>query len=218
MICAPCSWASARIRDASCLASASCARYCSSSSLASAWASSDRLRPPSIRSVRSASVFWILGMSILPRIPNTTTKQMTPMTSSAPDGMSGSCPDDESARKNMVRPPPPKSVLEDEGGHEADEGERLGQREADPHVQRDASGRLGLAGHRLDGVAEDQADADARADGGQTIADGTDVDLQDLGIGRGGGESCGKRHRVQSFTCRTGGSSPRVGRGSRGGG
>jgi hypothetical protein len=80
-------------------------------------------------------------------------------------------------------------------GHEADQRERLGQREADPHVQRDAAGGLRLAGHGLDRVTEDQADADARADSGETVSDGAGVDAQHGLGGRGGrNESGGKRH------------------------
>src|SRR4029077_13205530 len=75
-------------------------------------------------------------------------------------------------------------VLEDERRHEADQGERLGEREADPHVQRDAAGGLWLPGHGLDRVTEHQADADARADGGETVADRADVDVQRLGGAR----------------------------------
>src|ERR1700759_3954627 len=93
----------------------------------------------------------------------------------------------------MVRSlPRPGSVLEDERGHEADQCERLGQREADPHVQRDASGGLRLPGHGLDRVAEDQADADARADGREAVSDSAGVEADDLG--RASGESSGKRH------------------------
>src|SRR6266581_3515964 len=188
MICAPCSLASSRSREASCLASASCCRYWSSSSLASACASSERARPPSISSVRSDSVLLILGISILPRKPNTSTKQIAPMISSAPAGTSGFC-DASAARYLMVGSLPwgLRVLLEDERGDQADERERLGQREPDPHVQRDAAGGFRLPGHRLDGVTEDQADADAGADGGETVTDRTDVVDVD-GLGRAGGE------------------------------
>src|SRR5258705_9835803 len=94
----------------------------------------------------------------------------------------------------MVRSlPRPGSVLEDERGHEADQRERLGEREADPDVQRDAAGGLRLPGHGFDRVAEDQADADARADGGESVSDGAGVEADDLG--RASGKSSGKRHR-----------------------
>src|SRR5215469_7220273 len=99
-------------------------------------------------------------MSIRPRIPNTRMKTIVPITSSAPVGTSGSC--DASARNFMVGSlSGAMSVLEDERGHQADERERLGQRKPDPHIQRDAAGGFRLPGHRLDGVTEDQADADA---------------------------------------------------------
>src|SRR5215469_18642873 len=76
---------------------------------------------------------------------------------------------------------------EDERRDEADEGERLGQREADPHVLRDTAAGLGLTSHGLDRVAEDQADADAGADGGEAVSQGAEtLDVDDLGTGRGG--------------------------------
>src|SRR5207244_7380477 len=84
-------------------------------------------------------------------------------------------------------------LLEDERGHEADQRECLGQREAAPRVQGDATGGLRLPGHGLDRVAEDQADADARADGSETVSDGAGVEADDLG--RASGKSSGKRHR-----------------------
>ena len=40
---------------------------------------------------------------------------------------------------------------------------------------------LGLARHRLDGVADDEADADARADGREAVADGPEAALQLVG-------------------------------------
>src|SRR5580692_804627 len=98
LIWAPCSLASSRSRAASCLASASCSRYWSSSCLASVWASSDRARPPSIMSVRSVSVCWILGISILASTPNTTTNTIVPMMNSGKAGISGFCPVSDWAR------------------------------------------------------------------------------------------------------------------------
>src|SRR5580700_6197027 len=140
MIAAPCSLASSRIRAASCLASSSCARYCWSTACASACASSARLIPPSIWSWRSSSVFIIRGRPILARKPNTKTKRIVPMMNSGHEGSSGLYDAVSAASGIMVRSLPGRGsgVLEDERGHEADQGERLGEREADPHVQRDA--------------------------------------------------------------------------------
>src|SRR5215469_12914137 len=184
MICAPCSLASSRSLAASCLASASCSRYWSSSCLASACASSDRARPPSIISVRCASVCCALGSRNLASAPNTRRKRIVPIMNSGHEGSSGFVDAVSAARGIIMRSlPEPGSVLEDERRHEADQRERLGQREADPHVQRDAAGGLRLAGHRLDRVAEDQADADAGADGGETVSDGAGVE-PDGGAGR----------------------------------
>src|SRR4051794_34762802 len=61
----------------------------------------------------------------------------------------------------------------DEAEDEGVEHDRLGEREAQPLDRRDLVPHLGLAGHRLDDLAEDVADADARADGAEA---GTDAE------------------------------------------
>src|SRR4051794_31036597 len=65
------------------------------------------------------------------------------------------------------------SARDDEGKHEAEERERFGERDAEEHGRADHAGRLRLAGHRRDGVADDQPDADARADGRAAVDDAT---------------------------------------------
>src|SRR4029077_19309986 len=70
---------------------------------------------------------------------------------------------------------------------------RHAQRKADPPTRGDPAGVLRLPGHGLDRVAEDQADADARADRRETVSDGAGVEADDLG--RASGKSSGKRHR-----------------------
>src|SRR5829696_10171268 len=63
--------------------------------------------------------------------------------------------------------------LEEEGDqarHEAVEEARLGEREAEPLDAGDLVAHLGLAGHRLDYLAEDDADADAGAHGTKAAA------------------------------------------------
>src|ERR1700761_8938942 len=150
--------------------------------------------PPWIASSRSASIVMIRGSSILASTPNTTTKTTVPMMNSGQVGSSGFCAVSAARLITWYSLPskcqavPGSAVLEDERRHEADQGQRLGQREADPHVQGDAAGRLRLTGHGLDRVAEDQADADARADGRETVTDSADVDVQR----RAGGESSGE--------------------------
>src|ERR1700744_3839192 len=94
---------------------------------------------------RSASVFMIRGSSILPRMPKTTAKTMVPMISSGQVGTSGSCAAASARRCVMMTCPFPGacryparlSGREDERGDQTDQGERLGQGEADPHVQGD---------------------------------------------------------------------------------
>src|SRR3712207_8752246 len=75
---------------------------------------------------------------------------------------------------------------EDEGDDQADEREGLGECGAEERVGPGQAGRLGLAGGRLDVGGPDDADADARADGGEAVADRADAadelrrDLRDL--------------------------------------
>src|SRR5450755_3689852 len=109
-----------------------------------------------------------------------------PMISSVRSGASGPRPD--AARCFTVLLPlwTPSSVLEDERDHEPDQGQSLGQREADVHVGPDQAGRLRLPGHRLDAVTEYQADADAGDDGGQAVRNCADVDADDA-LGRSSG-------------------------------
>src|ERR671939_2169456 len=59
----------------------------------------------------------------------------------------------------------------DQAEDERVEDDRLGQREAEPLDARDLLAHLRLAGDRLDHLAEDVADADARADGAEPGAD-----------------------------------------------
>ena len=60
-------------------------------------------------------------------------------------------------------------LLQEDEDDEADEGQRLGEGNAEEHRRLDLAGGLGLTGHGLDGVAEDDADADAGTDGGEAV-------------------------------------------------
>src|SRR5215469_3028802 len=120
----------------------------------------------------------IRGSASRARKPNTRTKRIVPMMNSGHEGSSGLYDAVSAASEVMVRSLPEQGssgVVEDERRHEADQCERLGEREADPHVQRDAAGGLRLACHGLDRVPEHQADADAGANSGQTVGNGTQV-------------------------------------------
>ena len=67
------------------------------------------------------------------------------------------------------------SALGEEEEDEPEQRERLGERDTEEHRRADRSGHLGLAGHGRDGVADHDADADARADGRGAVDDaGTD--------------------------------------------
>src|ERR1022692_241180 len=130
---------------------------------------------------------------------------MVPMISSTASGISGSGADD-AARKITVRlplcersrsaPSSPRSAggVEDERDDDADQGQRLGQREPDVHIRADQPGRLRLTGHGLDAMTEDQADADAGPDGREAVGDRPEVDDQ-RGRGAGGGRKmCEVKH------------------------
>src|ERR1022692_723288 len=82
---------------------------------------------------------------------------------------------------------------EDERDDDPDQGERLGEGEPDVHIGADHPGGLGLAGHGLDTVSEDQADADAGADGREAVAERPEVNVQ-LGYRLGG---CFDMNRVK---------------------
>src|SRR5215204_3432647 len=51
--------------------------------------------------------------------------------------------------------------LQEDEHHEADQGERLGEGDAQEHRGAHHAGRFGLAGHRLDRLADEVTDADA---------------------------------------------------------
>src|SRR5207244_13059967 len=63
----------------------------------------------------------------------------------------------------------------DQAEDEGVEDDRLGQGEAEPLDARDLVAHLGLTRHRLDDLAEDVADADARA---ERAAAGTDAERE----------------------------------------
>jgi hypothetical protein len=54
---------------------------------------------------------------------------------------------------------------DDEREGDAEQSQRLDQPDADEHVRPDLSGVLGLPGHRLDGLPDQDPQTDARPDG-----------------------------------------------------
>src|SRR5438445_13357994 len=70
----------------------------------------------------------------------------------------------------------------DELDDEPDEGQRLGERDPQEHRGPGDAGRLRLPGHGLDGVAHDEADADAGADGGESVRHRPEAVLQLVGL------------------------------------
>src|SRR5262245_47039030 len=66
----------------------------------------------------------------------------------------------------------------DELEDETDQGERLGERDAEEHRRPHVAGHLGLAGHRLHRLTDEVTDTDAGADGGETVTDRTEAGLE----------------------------------------
>src|SRR5436190_5387866 len=60
-------------------------------------------------------------------------------------------------------------LSDDEREHEPDQGQRLDQPDPDEHRPADQPRRFRLPGHGLHRLAHEDADPDARADGGQTV-------------------------------------------------
>src|SRR5688572_10598620 len=75
-----------------------------------------------------------------------------------------------SARTRTGGPP---LTRDDEREHEAEERERLGERDAQEHRGADHAGGLGLTGHGSDGVTHHDADADTRTDRSTAVDDAT---------------------------------------------
>src|SRR5215469_10868649 len=71
-------------------------------------------------------------------------------------------------------------LLEEVEDSDADQGQRLGQREADPQEAGEAALSLGLAGDRLHELPEDDADADAGANRREAVGECSQVDDVEL--------------------------------------
>src|SRR5215204_4360254 len=113
---------------------------------------------------------------------------ISPMMISPKAGTTGFGPssEDSVARySSMGRPVWCRGSGDDERHDEADQRQRLGQREAEEQVGPGQAGRLRLPGRRLDVGGEHDADTDAGADGRQAVAEGLDaaVDLSENGHG-----------------------------------
>src|SRR3546814_10049309 len=73
-----------------------------------------------------------------------------------------------------------RSGLAEEEDHEADEGQGLHEGDAEEHRGPDHAGGLGLAGHGLDGLADQVADADAGAQGPDAVRECCKAGVGDL--------------------------------------
>src|SRR5215469_18129633 len=141
--------------------------------------------PPSMASVRSCRVLVILGSSTTHSAPKTMKKPIAPTMTSTQLGTSGFGELAAASWLNMGGYLFRGVLLDEERDCDADQGERLGQREANPHEAGDPASCLGLTRDRLDRVAEDEADADARADSREAVRQRTQVleaeRLRDIG-------------------------------------
>src|SRR3954452_19412966 len=63
------------------------------------------------------------------------------------------------------------SEADEDEDHEADEGQGFGEGDTEEHGRTNHAGGLGLTGHRLDGLADEVTDADARSDRRQTVGE-----------------------------------------------
>src|SRR5690606_9389182 len=183
----PSSRAASRISPASVRASASWRVYSSSAASACFCASSALAMLPSMAAARSSSMAVSLGIATFHSTTRMMTKQIADQKISYGCGISGlgACSSAAVTRAFSILSPYVSEdgsvVAEDEAGGDADEGERLGEGDTDPHQHLQATGQLGLTGDALDRLSDDDADADGRADGCEAVADGCDgaVDLSE---------------------------------------
>src|SRR3954469_26059868 len=91
-------------------------------------------------------------------------------------------PGKASARARQPRTSSPQAAFpyalellarDDEREDEAEQREGFGEGDTEEHRRTDHAGRLRLTSHRRDGVADDEADADSRADGCAAVDDAT---------------------------------------------
>src|SRR5215204_4669837 len=148
---------------------------------------------PWILSARAASVAFRAGKANFHSAKKTMRKASPATISSTSGGIStlmppaSSSPTASAARINVfsIGAFLSASVLvpgrdsDDERQHEAEQRQRLDERDTEEHRRAHHAGRLGLPSHRLDRLAHQEADADAGADGGEAVdealADGADV-------------------------------------------
>src|SRR5215204_1118970 len=167
------------------------ARYSSSTWSASRLASSADSIDSSIARRRLSSASAMRGKASLLRrnsvIPNAASVQIISPTFGLTRKLpppSSSPPPVSCAIRTRLPMSPTRSISEEEGDQAEDErveDDRLGEGEAEPLDARDLLAHLGLAGDRLDHLAEDVADADARTDRAEAGADAEGDRLKPVG-------------------------------------
>src|SRR5205807_1457452 len=150
------------------------ARYSSRTVCASVFTRSASSRLPRIRSVRACIVLWTAGKANLAMSTNSTMNERKPQMISFLAGRMGlgAFPKASTARRAMAASMAGLlGELEQDEHDEADEGQGFGEGDAEEHGGAHHARGFRLAGHGRDGVAHDDADADAGADGRGAVAD-----------------------------------------------
>src|SRR5690606_33112960 len=127
--------------------------------------------PPSIFSARSSSTAFMRGSTNFMKTATKITRKIADQKISSGSGMSSLQPG--------TSPPASARIIsaasEDQAGDDRQQREDLGERDTDQHGGLQLRAHLGLTGLRLGGLADEDAEADARADRGEAVADGRDV-------------------------------------------
>src|SRR5690606_1285445 len=127
--------------------------------------------PPSIFSLRSSSTAFMRGSTNFMKTPAKISRKIADQTISSGSGMSSRQPGTVSAPSARII----DSASEDQAGDDRQQREDLGERHTDQHGGLQLRAHLGLTGLRLGGLADEDAEADARADRGEAVSEGRDV-------------------------------------------
>src|SRR5690606_33690162 len=147
-----------------------------SSGLGASWQSS--MSPPSSRMWMHSSLAWSSSASPSPSWALAGLANPSTARTAIPSAASSS----KLLLRRMVRSTPASALAEEEDD-EADERQRLDEGDAEEHGRADHAGRLGLAGHGLDRLAHEVADADAGADGAEAVGQGGQAGVVDATAG-----------------------------------
>src|SRR5688572_28106257 len=152
---------------------------------------------------RCSSNALIAGVANFQMKKKTIAKAMIPPISSGSGGTRRSRPPPPDSSAARYQECIPTSAAEEEQ-HEADQGESLGEGDAQEHGGAHHAGSFGLASHGLHRLAGEDPDTETWAERGETVAHHVDAACdpgrllrQNLGGGRDDGEYC--VHLLSSF-------------------